>query len=66
MSPAAPVPVIAGVVALVMSSPLAPLSLAGARVSPVGTGAVVSMVSARAAEGPETLPAASVSVAVTL
>ena len=36
MSPAVPVPVITGVVMLVRSSPMAPVSLAGARVNASG------------------------------
>src|SRR6202051_3600198 len=67
VSPTTPVPVITGLVTLVMLSPGVPLSLPGARVRPDGAdGMMVSMVSARAAEAADTLPATSVSVAVRL
>ena len=67
MSPAVPVPVIAGVVMRVRSSPKAPVSLAGVRVNAIGAAeAVVSMVTTSGADDTETLPAGSVSLAVSV
>ena len=67
VSPTTPVPVITGLVTLVMLSPGVPLSLAGDRVRPDGAdGMMVSMMSARAVEAADTLPATSVWVAVRL
>src|SRR5919108_490970 len=66
--PASAVPVNVGVVTLVRLSVLeVPLSLAAARSGADGAaGAAVSTVTLRAVEAAETLPAASVAVAVTL
>src|SRR5262249_52155036 len=66
-SPAVPLPVIDGVVTLVRLSPAVPLSEAGANASPVGAaGGVVSIVSDNPDETALRLPAASVSVAVSV
>ena len=67
VSPSTPVPVMDGVVTLVMKSPGAPLSLAGASVRPdVGGWIVVSMLMTSGADATETLPAMSVWVVVSV
>ena len=67
VSPTGPLPLRMGVVTLVMWSPRTPLSLAVASTGAEGAvGAVASIVRARAPEAAETLPAASVKVAVRL
>ena len=65
-SPLTPVPIISGLVKLVILSPTVPLSLPTARTGVDGVaGVVLSMVSTSGVgDAPETLPAASVSVAV--
>src|SRR5207237_279889 len=62
---ASAVPVNVGVVLLVLPSPVAPESLAGSSTGVEGAlGAIVSIVRLWPLEAPETLPAASVAVAV--
>src|SRR5262249_21333078 len=63
--PAVPLPVMVGLLTLVMWSPAMPESDAGSNVNAVGTaGGVVSIVIDSADERTDTLPAASVALAV--